>query len=547
MGFIHEYTSQDDIDKFKLDDLLNRYQNTTFFYKHHWAVDKVTNNWLIIVKHLNNFESIWIFHYKNTNIEIKLYKTEEGWDLTSIASNQFSNQEVISSLRDALQVLDNVNLAKIIKKEISSQEKKETVVSIRNVPKRKINYLDVLMAVVVIVIMFYIANDKNIVSIVKDEHNKTSKKIQSVKSKYNICSAEADGVYLSNSQDLKNQTKVVDIFKQLVACGVDKYGELYWTNRGDNGIFKAHLDGTNIRKIVTLPVLASGLAIDNKRERIYSAQWNIKRKYHEIVAADFSGKNKTILFSNRALLRSVSGMFYDKVHDKLYISDLTKQQIVSLDLKTKELKKLVSANRPEGLTVDYKNNRVIWADNALYSVNIDGSDKKILIPSEGEKRIAATVTIDTTNNHLLFGYLLLISDANNNQNNENIIEVSNLDGTQRKKIKSRFIRSPFFFNNNFIVSKKAESNQQKVIVSQDKLMITSKLKQCFACHGKDWSKSALGKSLIVKNMSEKNIAKALKGYKNGSYGGPMKGIMKGQVARYTDKELDAIAQAIRTQ
>ena len=69
-------------------------------------------------------------------------------------------------------------------------------------------------------------------------------------------------------------------------------------------------------------------------------------------------------------------------------------------------------------------------------------------------------------------------------------------------------------------------------------------KACGACHGQDWSKKALGKSLDVSKMSEGDIATALKGYKDGTYGGPMKGLMKGQVAKYSNEELDALATRI---
>jgi len=69
-------------------------------------------------------------------------------------------------------------------------------------------------------------------------------------------------------------------------------------------------------------------------------------------------------------------------------------------------------------------------------------------------------------------------------------------------------------------------------------------KACAACHGADWAKSAMGKSKIVSEMSHADIATALKGYKAGTYGGPMKGVMKGQVARYSDADLDAFAQTI---
>ncbi len=67
---------------------------------------------------------------------------------------------------------------------------------------------------------------------------------------------------------------------------------------------------------------------------------------------------------------------------------------------------------------------------------------------------------------------------------------------------------------------------------------------CAGCHGADWSKKALGKSKIVKDMTHAEVEKALLGYKHGTYGGPMKGVMKGQVAKYSDADLKELAQKI---
>ncbi len=69
-------------------------------------------------------------------------------------------------------------------------------------------------------------------------------------------------------------------------------------------------------------------------------------------------------------------------------------------------------------------------------------------------------------------------------------------------------------------------------------------KACTSCHGADWSKKALNKSKVVSEMSHADIATALKGYKAGTYGGPMKGLMKGQVGKYSDADLEAFAQTI---
>ena len=67
---------------------------------------------------------------------------------------------------------------------------------------------------------------------------------------------------------------------------------------------------------------------------------------------------------------------------------------------------------------------------------------------------------------------------------------------------------------------------------------------CAGCHGANFEKSALGKSKIVKDLSQAEIETALKGYKDGSYGGAMKGVMKGQVAKLDDKAIAEIAASI---
>ena len=69
-------------------------------------------------------------------------------------------------------------------------------------------------------------------------------------------------------------------------------------------------------------------------------------------------------------------------------------------------------------------------------------------------------------------------------------------------------------------------------------------KACAGCHGANFEKAALGKSKIVKDMSKADIATALKGYKDGSYGGAMKGMMKGQVAKLSDEDIEAMATQI---
>ena len=68
--------------------------------------------------------------------------------------------------------------------------------------------------------------------------------------------------------------------------------------------------------------------------------------------------------------------------------------------------------------------------------------------------------------------------------------------------------------------------------------------KCAGCHGSQGEKKALGKSKVINEMSKEDLVTALKGYKDGSYGGPMKGLMKGQVAKLNDADIEALASHI---
>lgn len=68
--------------------------------------------------------------------------------------------------------------------------------------------------------------------------------------------------------------------------------------------------------------------------------------------------------------------------------------------------------------------------------------------------------------------------------------------------------------------------------------------KCAACHGPKGEKHALGKSKIINAMPPAEIVTALNGYKDGTYGGPMKAVMKGQAAPLSEEDIHAIADFI---
>ena len=69
--------------------------------------------------------------------------------------------------------------------------------------------------------------------------------------------------------------------------------------------------------------------------------------------------------------------------------------------------------------------------------------------------------------------------------------------------------------------------------------------KCVGCHGVNGEKAALGgKSKIIKDMTKAEIKTAMLGYKDGTYGGVMKGLMKGQSMSLSNEDIEAIANQI---
>ena len=91
---------------------------------------------------------------------------------------------------------------------------------------------------------------------------------------------------------------------------------------------------------------------------------------------------------------------------------------------------------------------------------------------------------------------------------------------------------------------KTVSIKPKPMIAGDIHLGEKQYQTCAACHGATAEKAALGKSHVIKGWPAEKIEAALKGYKDGSYGGAMKGVMKGQVARLSDADIKDLAAQI---
>ena len=65
--------------------------------------------------------------------------------------------------------------------------------------------------------------------------------------------------------------------------------------------------------------------------------------------------------------------------------------------------------------------------------------------------------------------------------------------------------------------------------------------KCASCHGQNAEKSALNVSQVIAGWDVAKVTGALEGYRAGTYGGAMKGMMQGQVKPLQEAQIEALA------
>ena len=86
----------------------------------------------------------------------------------------------------------------------------------------------------------------------------------------------------------------------------------------------------------------------------------------------------------------------------------------------------------------------------------------------------------------------------------------------------------------------------QVVEAKQSLDPAKVFKVCSSCHGANGEKSALGKSKVIKGWSAQKVTDALNGYKDGTYGGAMKGLMKSQVKMLNSEKIEVLSKYIST-
>ncbi len=95
-----------------------------------------------------------------------------------------------------------------------------------------------------------------------------------------------------------------------------------------------------------------------------------------------------------------------------------------------------------------------------------------------------------------------------------------------------------------INEKTAQTAVQIKLTSQSANGSNLYARKCASCHGVDAKRSALNTSKVIAGWDAKKTQDALNAYKNGNYGGKMKGIMEGQSRALKDSEIRLISEYI---
>jgi len=210
------------------------------------------------------------------------------------------------------------------------------------------------------------------------------------------------GIYGANFNKINEPINIINT--KVDSCAFDSQGNIYWASRYTHGIFKSDAEGNNIRQIVSGLTIPIGLAIDEKRGRIYWADWLQEPvQSGNIAYASLEGHDKKNIVTEG--LRSGGHILIDPINDKLYISDIFGGQILRTDMEGKNIEHIANSDQAEQLVIDYKNNNLIWADvgkDTISSVNLTDFTQKDIIIFDDIFANPSAVGIDKKRDKILF-------------------------------------------------------------------------------------------------------------------------------------------------
>lgn len=212
------------------------------------------------------------------------------------------------------------------------------------------------------------------------------------------------GFYGAHRNRLNHFEKILDLSGYAIDdCDVDKRGNMYWTDRIHQAIFKSDATGKKIEKIASGFDIPFGLAVDEVHQRIYWVNWLQKssRKSGVIGYTDISTKKSTIVFQNR--LRSGGHLTISDA--KLYISDLFGGKILKMNIQDPILRNVAKCKQPSQVTVAKKYEDIVWGDismDSILAVGSNGYGRRVITSFKNIFSNPKAVVFDNQSDKLLF-------------------------------------------------------------------------------------------------------------------------------------------------
>ena len=116
--------------------------------------------------------------------------------------------------------------------------------------------------------------------------------------------------------------------------------------------------------------------------------------------------------------------------------------------------------------------------------------------------------------------------------------------TQNVEEKAKEVKTEVKVEEKKVEEAKSEEPKQVNETASNELNAETLFKTCASCHGLKGEKEALGKSQVITGWDKNRVIKALNGYKDGSYGGVMKNLMKTHVETKTPEQIEVLADYI---
>ncbi|MFC1759341.1 hypothetical protein ACFL2H_11350, partial [Planctomycetota bacterium] len=198
--------------------------------------------------------------------------------------------------------------------------------------------------------------------------------------------------------------------------------KMYWSDRGQNTIMRADLDGSNHEILVEGLGQARGVAVDHENGMLYWAD-NGKDK---IQRSMIDGSNVQDLVSDDLVpaadqLAFPAGVALDVPGGKVYWADASKGRIQRANLDGSNVEDFVTAGQlaPYFVTTDLVNQHLYWSDQRagnIQRIDLDGSNHVTLVSTDLPLPRGVDVDLD--------GGKMYWADRTND-----VVQRSNLDGT----------------------------------------------------------------------------------------------------------------------